>query len=167
MDNGKIQYLPNGKPQKHVVQMGLGKFADGSPQSFYDNAGIFKGMTKILNEHVLTEEAKSKAECKGFKCEKGATNCCQQQVLYNQPDFIDRESALEIRSKAQGFEVVFLPKFHCELNFIEQCWGHAKRMYHQYPSSSKEEDLEINLLSALESVLMETMRQYVSSQICQ
>ena len=37
MDNGKIQYLLNGKPQKHVMQMGLGKFADESPQSFYDN----------------------------------------------------------------------------------------------------------------------------------
>jgi hypothetical protein len=29
--NGKTQYLPNGKPQKQVVQMGPGKFADGSP----------------------------------------------------------------------------------------------------------------------------------------
>ena len=76
MDNGKIQYLPNGKPQKRVVQMGPGKFADGSPQSFYNDVGIFKGMTKILIEHELTEEAKLNAECKKFKCEKSAMNCC-------------------------------------------------------------------------------------------
>ncbi|KAF8231795.1 hypothetical protein L208DRAFT_1467215, partial [Tricholoma matsutake] len=62
--------------------------------------------------------------------------------------------------QSAGFEVIFLPKFHCELNFIEQCWGHAKRVYRQYPPSSKEETLEKNMLSALESVPMETMRRY-------
>ena len=97
-------------------------------------------MIKILNRHGLTEEAKLRAKCKGFKCEKDATNCCQCQVLYNQPDFADQESALEIACKAKGFKVVFLPKFHCELNFIEQCWGHAKRVYNQYPPLSKEKE---------------------------
>jgi hypothetical protein len=29
--NGKTQYLHNEKPQKQVVQMGPGKFTDGSP----------------------------------------------------------------------------------------------------------------------------------------
>ena len=138
--------------------MGPGNFADGSPQSFYNDVGIFKGMSKILNEHALTEEAKLKAECKGFKCEKDVMNCCQWWVLYSQPDFIDQESALEITCKTKGFEVIFLPKFHCELNFIEQCWGHTKRVYRQYPPSLKEEDLEKNMLSALESVPMVTMR---------
>ena len=139
--------------------MGLGKSADGNPQSFHDDAGIFKGMTKILIERELTEEAKLKAKCKKFKCEKGAMNCCQCRVLYNQPDFVDQESALEIACKAKGFEVVFLPKFHCELNFIEQCWRHAKRVYRQYLPLLKEEDLERNMLSALESVPVETMRR--------
>jgi hypothetical protein len=140
--------------------MGPGKFADGSPQNFYDKSGVFKGMTQILKERGLTEAAKLKAECKNFRCPKDATDCCQQRTLYNQPDFVDQESALEIACKAQGFEAIFLPKFHCELNFIEQCWGHAKRVYRQYPPSSKEEDLEKNMLSALESVPMETMRRY-------
>ena len=116
-------------------------------------------MMRILNECGLAKEAKLNAECKGFKCKKNATNCCQWHVLYNQPDFVDQESMLEITCKAQCFKVVFLPKFHCKLNFIEQCWGHAKRVYHQYPPSSKEEDLERNMLSALESVPMETMWQ--------
>lgn len=157
--DGKVQYLPNGKPQKRTIPMGPGKFADGSLQNFYNAAGIFKGMTVILEERGLTEEAKLRAECKKFQCTPGATRCCQRRVLYNQPDFVEQNSALELKAKARGFEVIFLPKFHCELNFIEQCWGHAKRCYRRYPLSSKEDDLERNMLAALESVPLETMRK--------
>jgi len=159
--NGKPQYKPDGKPQKRTIPMGPGKFADGTPQSFYEDDGTFKGMTKILKERGLTEEAKLKAQCDKFKCKPNATACCQRRVLYNQPDFANQDSALEITCKARGFEVLFLPKFHCELNFIEQCWGHSKRVYRQYPTSTKEEDLQTNLLSALESVPMATMRRCV------
>jgi hypothetical protein len=75
--DGKVQYLPNGKPQKCVVPMGPRKFADGSPQNFYNTAGILKGMTVILEECRLAEEAKLWAECKKFQCTPGATRCCQ------------------------------------------------------------------------------------------
>ncbi|KAF8236176.1 hypothetical protein L208DRAFT_1253078, partial [Tricholoma matsutake] len=44
-----------------------------------------------------------------------------------------------------GFQILFLPKFHCELNIIKQCWGHAKRQYQIFPPSSKEDDLEWNV----------------------
>lgn len=162
--DGKIQYTANGKPQKRTVQMGPGILPNGQPHYFYDTPsttvlGTFKGMTKLLQERGLTEEAKLNGSCKNFKCATGATRCCQKRVLYNQPDFTDQLSAIEIACKARGFEAIFLPKFHCELNFIEQCWGHAKRVYRQYPPSSKEEDLETNVLLALKSVPMEIMRK--------
>jgi hypothetical protein len=69
---------------------------------------------------------------------------------------------LEIACKARGFKVMFLPKYYCELSFIEQCLGHSKQVYRQYPVSKKEEDLEKNLISVLESVPMATMQQWVS-----
>ena len=50
---------------------------------------------------------------------------------------------------------------YCELNFIEQCWGHAKWVYWMYLPSSKESDLQQNVLSALESVPLINMQQYV------
>ena len=79
------------------------------------------------------------------------------RVLFNQPDFVNVESQLESVCKARGFQVIFLPKFHCELNFIEQCWGYAKCIYCHYPASSKEKDLEWNVLTALDSIPLESM----------
>ena len=130
----KIQYAADGKPQKCTVQMGPGILPNGQPHYFYNTLsttvlGTFKGMTKLLQECGFTEEAKLKGSCKNFKCPTGARKCCQKHMLYDQPDFTDQLSALEIVCKTRGFEVIFLPKFHCELNFIEQCWGHAKRVY--------------------------------------
>ena len=102
--DGKIQHTADGKPQKRKVQMGPGKFADGRPQPFYDAEGNFKGMTKLLQERGLTMEARLNAQCEKFKCKPNTTACCQRRVLYNQPDFANQDSALEIACKARGFE---------------------------------------------------------------
>ena len=69
--------------------------------------------------------------------------------------------------KPQGYQVMFLLKFHCELNFIEQCWGYSKWLYRQYPASLKEANLECNVLMALDSVPLVVMRQSVLPLLCQ
>ena len=157
-------YGSNGKILKTKIPMTNGQLLDGTPQTFYfesgPQAGLFKGMSVILKERGLVEESKLHAECKKFNCPKGqAAPCCQHQVLYNQPDFMEVKSRLEEVCEARGYEVIFLPKFHCELNFIEQCWGFAKRIYRHYPPSPKEIDLEANVLSALETVPLESIRK--------
>ncbi|KAF8582228.1 hypothetical protein K439DRAFT_1647663 [Ramaria rubella] len=134
-------------------------FADGTLQCLYfptdhpDAPGVFKGMAIILEERGYANASKIRAECKGFKHAKDASNCCCWQMLYNEHNFAAVESLLEITCKAHGFQVLFLPKFHCELNFIEQCWGYSKRIYRQFPISPKEEDLKRNVLTALKSGL--------------
>ena len=163
--NGKPIYGPDGKVLKEPVQMEDALFANGSPQPLYfgpdhPRAGTFKGMAVILQEQGFTEESKLRADCPKFKCKPGETKCCCRQVLYLQPDFVAVESLLETHCKARGFSVIFLPKFHCKLNFIEQCWGYAKQIYRHFPPSSKEADLEANLLEALESVPLTSMRQF-------
>lgn len=80
-------------------------------------------------------------------------------MLYNEPDFVAVESRLEAVAKAHGFKILFLLKFHCELNFVEQCWGYVKARYRLNRPSTKEEDLELNLLAAVQSVPILTMRR--------
>jgi len=162
-ENGKPVYGSDGKILKTKIQMEDATFADGTKQVLYfepehPKAGLFKGMAVILEERGLINKSKPHAQCKNFKCLPGQSSCCCRRALYNQPDFVQVESLLETTCKARGFSVIFLPKFHCELNFIEQCWGFAKQIYRHYPPSSKEADLEQNVLSTLESVPLDSMR---------
>jgi hypothetical protein len=118
------------------VKMQDGTLPDGSLQSFYfqanhAKAGLFKGMRVIIQECIarganLPDPTKLKGECRNFKCPPGQTVCCCCRILFNQPDFIAQKSTLEDLADSWGFKVVFNPKFHCELSFIEQCWGHSK-----------------------------------------
>ena len=164
---GAIVYDSKGSPVKIKVRMANGTFADGSPQPLYfpeghKRAGVFKGMAIILQERGFGDMSKVLAQCKDFKCAPGASNCCCRRILYNQPDFQGVESLLEISCREKGVTVLFLPKFHCELNFIEQCWGYAKRIYRLNPESSREDVLERNALSALESVPLDSMRKFAT-----
>ncbi|KZP15579.1 hypothetical protein FIBSPDRAFT_750052 [Athelia psychrophila] len=164
---GHIIVNPDGTPVTKKVQMEDTQFADGSPQTLYfepghPQAGLFKGMAVILQERGLVKESQLHFECDGFKCPPNSTTCCCRRALYTQPDFVNVKSLLETQCEARGFKVLFLPKFHCELNFIEQVWGYAKRIYRHYPASSREADLERNMLAALDSVPLETMRKYAT-----
>ena len=162
--NGTIMCHPDGKPQKTKVPMEPGCFANGEPQLLYfpnghEKAGWFKGMTQILQERGFEAESKLQAECKGFRCLPGEIRCCCHRFLYNQPNFMQVDSVLETTCRVKGVQVLFLPKFHCELNFIKQVWGCAKHVYRKFPPSSKESDLEKNVIDALDLVSLLMMRR--------
>jgi hypothetical protein len=159
-----IVHGADGKVLRTQIRMTNAKFADGTTQSLYwpdghERVGIYKGMLSILKERGFTDMFKLKVQCKDFKCASDATCCCCRRILYTQTDFVDVPSKLETFCKCCGYRVIFLLKFHCEMNFIEQCWGFVKRLYHPYPASLKEIDLEHNVLTALESVPIIIMRQ--------
>jgi len=109
-----------------------------------------------------TQNLKVAREEKARKRQR-STMCCCRRLLYNQPDFVEGESLLETHCHNRRIDdVVFLPKFHCELNFIEQCWGRAKSVYRTYPPSSSKEDLEANTLRSLESIPLPMMRKFAT-----
>ncbi|KAG2153086.1 uncharacterized protein EDB93DRAFT_1239874 [Suillus bovinus] len=45
-------------------------------------------------------------------------------------------------------------------NFLEQCWGYSKWIYHKLPTSSKEIDLEQNVVESLDSVPLLAIRWF-------
>lgn len=146
--------------------MGDGQFADSMSQSFYfplghHSEGAFKGMVTILEERGFQGISKLRAECTSFKCPPWSPGspCCCRCLLYNQPDFRDIEPKVVGHYQEHGMEVIFLPKFHCELNCVEQCWRYAKWVYRELPESSRETDLACNIQKALNSVPLKTIRQ--------
>jgi len=163
-ESRKTLYGLDGKILKTKICMVNGRFKDGTEQLFYypeghEHAGQFKGMAKILEEHGYDTKA-MKAQCgKKFTDCPGSALCCCRRTLYNEPDFKEVDPILAQDIKSHGHHILFLPKFHCELNFIEQCWGHAKRWYRLFPASSKEEDLERNVVQALDEVSLISMRR--------
>ena len=150
-----------------------GKF-NGQEQPFYwpmdanhKLAGQFKGMAQILEERGFIDALKLKAQCgkKFSNCSPGKTDCCCCCLLFNQPDFAEVESILKTEAKALGLRVIFLPKFHCELNPIEQCWGYAKRLYRLLPASSAKANLEKNVVNCLNEIPLITMQRW--AWVCQ
>jgi len=124
--------------------------------------GIFKGMAMIFKEHWFGDMSKKLAECKGLKC----TPLTLIVVVISSytTNLISSTSIPFSRLLARpGVCVLFLPKIHCDLKFIEQCWGFAKQISWLNPESSQEGQLEKNALASLNAVPLELM----SDKTCQ
>jgi hypothetical protein len=163
--NGKPTYDLDGKLVKRRVPMADATF-NGAPQSLYitpngspNSTLVFEGMACMLQEcGIDTSELKHK--CPGFKCKDPDANCCIWQTLWNQPDFINVKLILKGHCKKRSIKVLFLPKFHCKLNFIKQCWGMAKQLYQLKPCLSSEANLKQNTLAALDAVDLKSMHKF-------
>ncbi|KAG2155193.1 uncharacterized protein EDB93DRAFT_1080388, partial [Suillus bovinus] len=100
--------------------------------------------------------------CKDFKCAEGAIDCCCHRTLFNQPDFQNIKSHLEELITAHGHLCDFYPKFHCELNFIEQYWGAVKLLYRSGPRVHKMEDMEKHVSACLDDIPLLQIRRYAN-----
>ncbi|KAG2159097.1 uncharacterized protein EDB93DRAFT_1237838 [Suillus bovinus] len=168
--DGKPVHGADGKALNEKVRMADGVLPDGSAQCFYfpeghARAGRFKGMAEILKERGFEGCKKLRVECPNFRCNPNINRCCCRRLLYNQPDFLNVKSNIELACEKRGYKVLFLPKFHCELNFIEQCWGFAKHHYRQLPPSSSEAVLMQNIIDSLEAVPLVSMRKFATRSL--
>ncbi|KAB5596223.1 hypothetical protein CTheo_208 [Ceratobasidium theobromae] len=157
--------------EKIKINFTPGKFSDESPQEFYypvdhpkkELQGAFKGLAKILEERGIVGTRKLKLQCPTTKgqtgCPPNQTSCCARTIMANQPDILAQKTKLQLLAESYGCSVLYLPKYHCELNPIEQCWGMAKWVYRDYPMSSTEADLTWNAVASLESVPLESIRR--------
>ena len=116
--------------------------------------GVQKGIKTILMERGLWK-AGMLLDCKG---ECLGNDCCARKLLAAQPDFAGEKNWLQTVVEARGHVQVFLPKFHCELNFIEMIWGYTKAALRKRCKYSFE-DLKLNLPLQLESVPIAFIRR--------
>ena len=116
-----------------------------------------KGMKQVLLERSLWND-KLNMKCRP-RCAVGSVNCCAKRLLESQPDFQEQCSLVQEVIEEAGHLSTFLPKFHCELNFIEYFWGAIKRYLREncdYTFTTLQENLPV----ALESVMVETIRKW-------
>lgn len=119
------------------------------PADHHNFPGQPKGMKQILLEQGLWKnglvmQCKKAKDGSRRKCALGATHCCAKCILDLQPDFLEQQSLVQEVIEAAGHLCIFLPKFHCELNFIEFFWGAVKRylrMHCDYTFTTLQENM--------------------------
>lgn len=84
-----------------------------------------KGINAVVVECGLYQ-SQLPGKCKG-KCEADKVDCYNKQILERQDDFQQQKSLVWETIKMAGHLCIFLPKFHCELNYIEFFWGAVKK----------------------------------------
>ena len=98
--------------------------------------GKAKGIRQVLYERGLWQDRRPDGSKFLLVCPKThdrpgcdpALNgeCCATALLQSQRDFQDQRGWLQEEVEAAGHSVIFYPKFHCEINFIERFWCAAK-----------------------------------------
>lgn len=130
----------------------------GDKQSFYhpddhpNMPGWFKGIEQIIQERGLWPEAGLLAECPESKCPPNRDNCCCRSLLFKQPDFVSQKSELQEFVESHGHLCDFYPKYHCEMNFIEQYWGAAKLRFRTAGRAANIDDMKKKVLACLDDV---------------
>ncbi|TFK17381.1 hypothetical protein FA15DRAFT_683542 [Coprinopsis marcescibilis] len=93
------------------------------------------------------------------KCKPESVDFCAKQILDLQPDFKEEKSLVQEIIMEAGHLCIFLPKFHCELNFIEYFWGAVNR-YLRENCNYTFTGLQENMPKALASVPVTTIQKW-------
>lgn len=127
-----------------------------------------KGLKQVLRERRLWRDhdqfgqrflVACPSECPSDPQERHYKDCCAKTLLANQVDFLAQKGKLEEELTRFGMEVIFYPKFHCELNFIERFWCSAKHHAREKCSYSLEALRQV-VPEVLHSVPVETINKY-------
>jgi hypothetical protein len=124
------------------------------PANHPTNPNMAKGIKAVLMEHGLYEDH-LRDKCK--KCT--SDSCCGKRILELQPDFQQQKSLMQEVIEEAGHLCILLPKFHCELNFIEFFWGAVKK-YLRNNCDYTFDTLKENMPKALASVQLQTIQRW-------
>jgi len=128
-------------------------FPPDHPSEHADNP---KGIRNVLAERGIIYPGLL-GKCK--KCIFESEACCLKCILENQPDSLAQKSLVQEVIEAAGHMCIFLPKFHCELNFIEYYWSAVKKYLREHCNFTFS-TLKENMPKALESVQLSTIQKW-------
>lgn len=134
-------------------------------QNILRDDGWVKGMRTILQERGLWDRVAGKKIMRCQACkdtpkepDDPIINCCCHRLLSVQPDFADSQEWLQEVITEAGHLIIFFPKFHCELNYIEMVWAYIKREIKSDCKYSLEE-MHRQLKEQLDSIPLEYVRK--------
>jgi hypothetical protein len=76
---------------------------------------------------------------------------------------VSQKPLLQEHIELRGHLCDFYPKYHCELNFIEQYWGTAKLRFRTAGRARTLEAMQKNMLACLDDIPLEQIRRCVVS----
>ena len=82
-----------------------------------------------------------------------------RKALGEMHDFKYEKTKVEHLVRNRGYRAIFIPKFHCELNPIEACWGQSKR-YTRAHCDYSFQGLERTVNPGLNSVTLDQIRKF-------
>ena len=119
---------------------------DGKPQKMVTASGMQKGLKTVLEERGVNVTNKQHKDD-------------MIKILQEIRDFKFQKTRVEELILRRGHRVMFISKFHYEINPIERVWCHAKqytRAHCDYSFAGLEKIIDI----ALDSVTEEMMRKF-------
>jgi hypothetical protein len=140
LDANKMNVNPGGKQRKMRDTVWQGK-----AQTMCFRLGIPKGMRQVLQERGIDTSR------------MGADQ--MRKTLADMEDFKNEKSLVEHYLTGKGHIVVFLPKFHPELNPIERVWAQLKR-YTKSHCKYSIQSLRKNIPEAYDSVTLENIQNH-------
>lgn len=131
-------------PENGLVASHMNK-GPGGAQPFMRNGIGQRGAEAVCRERGLHQE--------GMKLPQMIA------ILSQQPDFKSQKTIVEELAESCGHAVLFLPKYHCELNFIEMVWAAAKRKTRELCDYTFN-GLKKNMPLALDGITVDQCRAY-------
>ena len=114
---------------------------------------------KHFGGHLFEETMDAYEACNADCCEVGK-GCCARRTLEAEQDFATEKSLPETAILEAGHEVIFYPKSHCELNYIEQCWGALKKYTRENCKYVLIFGTRGSVLEAVDLVSLKTIRRF-------
>ena len=118
---------------------------NGKAQCMVFNIGIPKGLIQVLTERG--------------KYDKSMKLDDMRKEISSHTDFKEEKTKLEHFLNDRSHVCIMLPKFHCELNPIERCWGKAK-LYTKAYTNYTFPRLRSNIPSGLDTVSKENIENF-------